>query len=295
MSATRGLRRVPFACGLLALALPLALLAGAAPPQSDSARDTLRRANDLFRAGDRDAADRLYEAAEGRAADPGLVAFNRGVVQFDRKRYREAELSFELVLRDAECPPPRAARAWYNRGTCLLYRGESIDVYGAAIAAFERVLDSTVADEALKRRAADNLELAKLLWAEKRKEPANKNRSPNRDVPEERQPKPPARTGGTEPQPGSKGDATPGTKENGPAPKTGTQPQHTPGAESPPEAPAPGNNPNLPVLKDEAALQQLSEADARANLAGVARRIGREQKSLLRSLYGPDRPDVRDW
>jgi tetratricopeptide (TPR) repeat protein len=294
MSATRDLRRVPFACGLLALAVALAL-AGAAPPQIASTDDTLRRANDLFRAGDKDAADKLYEAAEGRAADPGLVAFNRGVVQFDRKQYREAELSFELVLRDAECPLLRAARAWYNRGTCLLWRGESIDVYGAAVASFERVLDSPAADEALKQRAADNLELAKLLWAEKRKEPANKNKSPNKDVPEERQPKPQPRTG-LDSQPGKKDDGAPGTKENGPAPKTGSQPQPTPGSnENPTEVTAPGNNPNLPVLKDEAALQQLSEADARANLAGVARRIGREQKSLLRSLYGPDRPDVRDW
>ena len=39
----------------------------------------------------------------------------------------------------------------------------------------------------------------------------------------------------------------------------------------------------------------MSPADARANLAAAERRIRRDQQSLLRTLYGPERPGVRDW
>ncbi len=277
-----------------------ATLLAAAPPQVETPDDLIRRANDVFRAGDKDTADRLYTAAEERTTDPGLVAFNRGAVQFDRKQYRDAELSYARVLKDAACPSERAAKAWYNRGTCLLHRGGSIEVYRVAIACFEHTLDNPAADEQLKDRAADNLELAKLLWNEERKKERNKKKTPNTDVPPEEsnqpKPQPENRAGGNETKPGD--ETNPAKKDETTPKKGGAQPKQVPKDTTNPtetEKPTVGNNANLEVLKDDDKVQSLSERDARTNLAETAKRIKREQQSLLRTLYGPDRPTVRDW
>ncbi len=299
-TTTRTARRSSFTFYLLPFTfLILFLLAAAAPSQAETPDELIRRANDVFRAGDKVTADRLYTLAEERATDPGLVAFNRGAVLFDRKSYREAELCYERALKDGACPPERAAKAWYNRGTCLLYRGGTIEVYRAAIACFEHTLDSAAADEQLKGRAADNLELAKLLWAEERKKAENAKKSPNMDVPpeEDGRPKPqPAKKGSTDPDPDNQTNQT--TKDKV-TPKDGsTQPQQNSKTATKPtetEKKIAGNNAGLEVLKDEDKVQSLSEKDARANLAETAKRIKREQESLLRSLYPPERPTVRDW
>src|SRR5262245_36296891 len=127
-----------FAAFLLPLAFG-ALAVAAAPPQAESPDELIRRANAALRAGDTDSvglAAELYKAAEERTTDPGLVAFNRAAVLFEQKDYSKAVRDYDRVLEDAWCPPERAARAWYNRGTCLLNLGGSIDVYRSAIACF---------------------------------------------------------------------------------------------------------------------------------------------------------------
>lgn len=276
---------------LLALAACVGLVA-AAPPQPDAPDELVRRGNVAFRAGDKAAADALYARAEERTADPGLVAFNRGAVAFDCDRLRDAEEYYARALQDAACPPDRAAKAWYNRGTCLLWRGGSIDVYRAAVACFEHTLDSGAADDHLKARARDNLVRAKLLWAEERKKAANEKKTPNDDIPREEQDRP-------KPPPESRGDDEPGPG-NPTAPK-GTAPasiaQHADGTTeaAKTDQTVAGNNATLQPLLDADQVQPLSEQDARANLAAAAKRIQREQRSLLRTLYGPVRPDVRDW
>ena len=83
--------------------------------------------------------------------------------------YSEAAKHYYWVLNDAACPPERARRAWFNRGTSLLRQpGATMAVYRSAIACLERCLDSKVADAPLRWRAY-NLKLAKLLWNEARK------------------------------------------------------------------------------------------------------------------------------
>jgi tetratricopeptide (TPR) repeat protein len=282
------------------LLVPIALCAGlvaAAPPHAEAPEDVIRRANDAFRAGDTDAADKLYATAEERTADPGLVAFNRAAVLFERGQFRDAEVHYERVLKDAACPADRAARAWYNRGTCLLRRGGSWEVYRAAVACFEHTLDSPAADDPLKADARHNAELAKLLCSEERKKEENKKKSPNDNPPPEEdrhpRPDPDPRAGGNDPNSGTDPDST---GKNGLPKSAGTQPQQV-GTTKPneTETTAPGANPNLEVLSDKTEVQALSERDARANLAETAKRIKREQQSLLRSLYGPDRSAVRDW
>jgi hypothetical protein len=241
---------------LLPVAGCVALLA-AAPPHTDTPEELIRRANELFRAGDAEsveAADKLYAAAEERTADPGLVAFNRAAILFERGQFPQAEKQYDRVLGDAACPADRAAKAWYNRGTCLLRRGGSMSVYRSAVACFEHTLDSPAADEPLKADARHNLELAKLLWNEERKKAAKPDEeSPNKKLPpeEDRQPRSePDKPGGLETNPGDE------NTNGGTTPKPGTQPQQVP---------------------------------------QTSKRRKRELHSMLETLYGPDRPGVRDW
>lgn len=280
---------------LFPFSLCTALLA-AAPPAADSPEELVRRANERFRAGDTEAADALYIAAEERTGDPGLVAFNRAAILFERGLFREAEKHYDRVLDDAACPPERAAKAWYNRGTCLLRRGGSMTIYRSAIACFENTLDSPAADEPLKADARHNLELAKLLWIEAaKKEKKNEPPSPNDNIPpeENRQPKQDPDT-----QSGSGQDMNPGNDTNsGTTPKTGPQQMQPNGGTkpTPTNQTTPGNNANLQPLEDKDQVQQLSPDEARAYLKETAKRRKRELRSLLDTLYGPDRVDVRDW
>src|SRR5205823_5842396 len=78
----------------------------------------------------------LLEAAAERAADPGLVAFDRGVALARLGRAREAELQFLRCLDDAEIPDERKARALYNRGVCLLAREDDLAAIRAAVDCF---------------------------------------------------------------------------------------------------------------------------------------------------------------
>lgn len=280
---------------LAALAALVAL--GAAPPPDDPPDELVRRANEAFRAGAADEADRLYARAEERTGDPGLVAFNRAAVLFDREQYREAEKHYARALDDAACPPERAAKAWYNRGTSLLRRGGSAAVYRSAVACLENALDAPGADADLKARAAHNLELAKVAWdAERKKAAKPEDRSPNENPPPEEDPR--ARP--------DRDPASGGTDPDGTDP-TGTDPRAGPGARPQPVPNGPGgspahanqqatgNNPNLEVLRDTDTVQRLTPDEARAYLEAMAVRRKREARAMLETLYGPDRPGVRDW
>lgn len=281
-------------------------LVGAAPTQADSPEELVRRANEAFRAGDADGADKLYAAAEERTTDPGLVAFNRAAVLFDRAMagaaekhlFREAEKQYERVLDDAACPAERAAKAWFNRGTCLLARGGTLGVYRSAIACFEHAIDSPAADTDLKRRAAHNLELAKLRWNEERKKAAKpEEESPNKKLPpeEEKQSRPePERPGGPDQNTGTE------TTHGATQPQVGPQPQQVPVPKNgdkptPTEQKTAGNNPNLTMPEDRDEVQKLSPEEARAYLQETAKRRKRELHSMLDTLYGADRPGLRDW
>ena len=135
-----------------------------------TASESVRKANASLARGDLDEDNRLYEAAEVVSADPGLVAFNRATVLFQGGNYADAARYYQLVLNDGACPPERAAKAWYNRGTSLLrQQGATTTTYRSAIACLERCIDTDAADAPLKANAAYNLRLAKLLWNDARK------------------------------------------------------------------------------------------------------------------------------
>ncbi len=279
--------------------LALGVCAAAPTSPAESPEELIRRANAAFRAGNKDEADQLYVAAEERTADPGLVAFNRAAVLFQRGEkvdLREAELLYARVLQDAACPVDRTAKAWYNRGTSLLYRGDTAPVYRSAIACFENCLDSEVDDEPLKADARHNLELAKLLWNQARKS-ASQLESPNDNRPiEEDDPRSnilgsgdigsELQPGATEPGKGNSGSRNPSFTD-----------QLVPGAgttNNPGQAPAPGSS-HLQPLQNSDQVQVLSPEDTREYLRRTAERLKKDRQDLLRTLYGGERPGLNDW
>ncbi len=274
----------------------LPLLVSAAPPADADPVALVRAANDALRAGDADAADRLYAAAEGRAADPGLVAFNRAAALFDRGQFRDAEVHYLRTLADAECPPDRRARAEYNRGVCLVRRGGASAVYRAAVGCFERALDPPPNDDGFAADVRYNLELAKRLWvaarAKEGKPPAPNDPPPDANEPPDRPP-PKAETG-RDPEPGKPGEdrnarATPNPNARPPKPDQATGARATETTEK-----TPGRG-MLPVLVDDDRPQPLSPEDTRALLRRAADRLEAERKAAARRAVGLDRPGVKDW
>jgi tetratricopeptide (TPR) repeat protein len=257
----------------------------------------IRRANAAFARDDRDEADRLYEAAEVLTADPGLVAFNRAAVLFQNEKYPDAAKHYLWVLNDAACPPERAARAWYNRGTCLLRQpGATAAVYRSAIACFERALDAEAADAPLKANARHNLELAKLLWNEARKK-ENKQDSVNKELPpEDPRSEPPRPPLGSE-DPG--GDPDRGEGGNGQqTPKSVPQPVAGAGQKAAPasaQAPAPGATGQVQPLEDAKDIQPLTPEETREHLRRTAERLRRDQQIMRMTLYGSERTGLHDW
>jgi tetratricopeptide (TPR) repeat protein len=289
MSARRGV-------GYLLPVAVFALLGAAAPVPAENPDDLIRRANAAFARGDTEAAEKLYAAAEERTADPGLVAFNKATVLFGRGEFRDAEIHYARVLEDKACPPDRAAKAWFNRGTCLLRRGTSVAVYRTAIACFERCLDMNPADVTLTADARHNLELAKLLWAEANRRAARPE-SPNENPPPEERPEdrlPPP--GGSDQQPGPTELGAGNDGQNSPQPvqQPVPVPQARNGANKTDRQTA-GNNAAMEALKDQDQVQPLSEQDTREYLRRTDERLQKARRDQLRALYGPDRPGVRDW
>ena len=274
----------------LAASLAAVTLFAAAVPNPDSTVDDMIRAgNEAYLRGDTTMADQLYRQAEQRTADPGLVAFNRAGLFFQAGNYREAELFYVRVLDDQAAPSKRRARAWYNRGVCLIHRG-GVSEYRSAIESFERCLAIvTKSDDSLVTDAQHNLELAKLLWNQSRandKEVPPPN-TPPKDSPPESPPKPKA--GDNEPtEPGDNPDAA----------KTKTKPDTQPVKAKPGQTPTPTGQKavgkgNMAVLLDSVEKMDLSQEDARDYLRRIAERLEKDRRNS--AAPGPERPNVLDW
>jgi len=274
---------------LLAFTLVIGTLALAANPTADrTAEDAIRAGNAAAARGDFAAAEAHYAVAAERTADPGLVAFNRGAVSYRRGDWRDAEADFTRALDDRACPPDRRAKAWYNRGVCLVRRGGLTELR-VAIDCFERCLASSVTDVALTADAKHNLELAKLLWLEARAKEQKKpipNDPP--EYPPETAPMPPTQGPGgdgpgddTDPQSPMEIDPRTGLpKEGGTARQT--------------ERRTPGKG-TLPVNVGGAALPPRTPEEVREYLKGVAERLAKERRSVAELVAPPERPRVKDW
>jgi len=217
------------------------------------------------------------DAAAGTTADPGLVAFNRGVALWQLGRPREAEVQFERCLDDAAIPQSRRAQALYNRGVCLLARD---DLPALRLAMDCLTLSRDAAAAELKADAEHNLEIAKLRWQRARLQP----------------PEPPARSeSGLENA--SKNDAGTGTSDESMNAKQAMTPATGPAGANDRAAsglPRPGAG-SLPVLRDDAILMPLSPDDTRSYLEQAARRLATQRHAIEAMRRGPERRGVRDW
>ena len=241
--------------------------------------------------GDQIGAEQHYSAAMERTDDPGLIAFNKAALFLQIGELRAAELHYVRCLDDQAAPPARRAKAWYNRGVCLLARGGSAALYRSAISCFEQCLDLNP-DAVLTADAQHNLEISKLLWNQARVQ--ERTQPIPSDLPPEAFEPPPQRQ---QPDPIFNSDA--GTDHANSSPQTAKS------------APQPGPSPrgktanstdqknagagSLPVLLDNDQQEPLSPEDSRALLQNAARRLKKDRTFNAEMLAGPERPHVRDW
>lgn len=267
----------------------LAMVAVAAEPVSVS-QDLIGKANHAFEQGEFGLADQLYAQASQRTDDPGLVAFNRGVLHFHREQFREAELNFRRALEDSVIPADRRGKAWYNLGNSLLKQAgsDSVAQLRSAISCYENALDVLSEGDALRDDAVYNLELAKLLWARANAERPQPN-TPNEEPPENT---PPPKKEEKEPGPTDDGDKDGQSKEK----ERQAKALEKKGTEVPKESDGKKKSPGagrLPVLPDHSVVQRQSPEDTQANLKRIEDRLRQERLNLRREAAagGGD----RDW
>jgi len=268
------------------------VLIGAGPLPSPE--ELIRAGNDAMVRGDFDAAESLYQQAEERTSDPGLVAFNKGTSLYRRGDYRRAELSFRRALGDDAIPAERRQRSLYNLGTCLVRQAGETDIkqLQAAIDCFELTLREAT-DEGLRADAGHNLEVAKLLWAKARARRPPNERDP--DWEDQRDPSRPPPDPHKKDELGSEGkNDGPKTPENGAKLDVGKGLDHGIAPKEVPK-PVPGAG-NLPVLPDTGEVDKFSSPDdARAHLKIHGDRIQRERQKLREEAAQGDRPRANDW
>lgn len=263
---------------------------GFTPPER-TPTELLRAANAAVRNGESSAAELLFQRAEERADDPGLIAFNRATLAFAVGDYRGAELDYLRCLEDRAIPTERRVQALYNRGVCLVSRGGDAKLLRAAVSCFEQCLDAAPADGQVALDARYNLELAKLLWNQARarqQTPPTPNEQFDEEPPTSRPQEQNAEDVANDPN-GSE------QKNGGQAQRVGSQQAKT----NP--TPAPGSNQQqpgagtAPVVSDDTSPQKLSPEDTNTLLdrAEARLRSARKQNEQLRA--GPERPNVRDW
>jgi len=264
----------------------------AGPPNARPWTDAVQAAIGASEQGNSPAAEQLLKGTLEFSTDPGLVAFNLGVLAFERKDWVEAERNFTCSLDDAEAPEERRAKSHYNRAICLLHRGGLAECR-AAIDGLERCLAATPEGN-LRSDARHNLELAKLLWAEAS---ANSKQSPKPNDPPPNAPPEPEKKPG---KPKTNDPANPEQNDNGT--KTG-QPQTADPAQQPPK---PGSKPkatekttggkgNLPVRIDPATWRPADEVEAKEFLAKLSRRLAKDRRGSAEVHAPPERADVKDW
>jgi tetratricopeptide (TPR) repeat protein len=280
-----------------ALALAIALLISAAPLASPE--DLVRQGNLAFERGGFEEALLLYQQAEERGTDPGLIAFNEAAAYYHLKDYRRAESHFRMALDDGDMSLERRGRALYNLGNCLMQQAGETDVktLRAAIGCYERALRCEL-DDGLRRDAAHNLELAKLLWNKARSKLTDPPPPNTEEPPEnERRPEPKKKTAGAS-EPG----AGPDESGKGPKKQQGATAEKDPngkatGKEEPDQVEqAPSKLPShVRVVPDTDVLVDLSPEEARRFLSDAEKRLRKERASNRTALAIPEKPSGRDW
>ncbi len=265
----------------------------AAKPAAEPPDELVRQANEAVGRKQYIDALKLYDRAEERSTDPGLVAFNEGVALYQKGDYAGAEVHFRLALQDADPADERRPFALYNLAASIVQAPGDGDPakLAEAVRLFEECLRHDHVSDRLAADARHNLELAKMLWVQAKAKPAPPPAKPpdeQDDPPKQPPPKPqPA------PQPGEGSDSASPAK--GTAGRTPAQAQ--PGQE-PIKAPdgdqAPGDG-NLPVIPDRDELAPMSREEAEAHLRQAIDKVMREGRTHRQQRQKPPSSKVRDW
>lgn len=272
------------------------LISGAASHRAEF--DLVRQGNEAFAKGDFQTALNLYRQAEETIADPGLVAFNKATAFYHLGQFRDAEQHYRLALEDGEIPKDRRLRALYNLGNSLLRQAGEQDEQRLrdAIRCYELCLDGRP-DEPLRRDAAKNEELAKVLW-NKARAGKTKRPPPNADSPPESQPPEPKKQHAAK-----KGDDT----ESGTQNKNGKnvkdkkidkEPDDSEKSKDDPRETGPAPKPapsRVPVIPDTDQLEPRSAEDTRLSLQAAESRLKKERQRNRQDLAIPEIPSGRDW
>jgi hypothetical protein len=281
-----------------AVALAAFLAAAASPARAPDAEALLRAGTDALRRGDHARAVALFERAEARATDPGLVAFNLATARYQLalageggpQTLAEAFQAYQCCVgRD----DPRRARALYGLGNCRLLRaaGGAPDPAGLreAIGYYEQCLREPGAGAALTADAAYNRERARLLLAQV--SPDERDDPSSGDDRKDQTPEDPEQPSSGPEGAGERGsDGTPDSRSGAvPAkPEPGSQPIPTD------QSPAPGAG-NLPPIPDRSEPAPLSAQDAGEHLKQAARRILEERQAHRRARGRPTGAGGRAW
>lgn len=264
----------------IVLLLPCVLAAGAAAGPGD---DWLRRGNAAFRGEDFDEALRCYAQAESQTTDPGAVAFNEAAALYRAERFAEAERHYRRCLDNA--PGGRRGPALFNLGNCLLRRADekNLDAFAAAVRCYEDCLEQPALPAALKARAENNLELARLLWLKAKAEDPAKQAG-NKQQPKESKDKNGKKQddGGEE----GKGPQNPQDEKGDPTRKDGKKGNDN-------DKKGAGQGP-LATLPDNEQLVPMTVQETRALLEELSERMRQEQRARQR-LTAPPSGRVRDW
>jgi tetratricopeptide (TPR) repeat protein len=271
----------------LALLLP-ALALVAAGPASVPPDELVRQGNGAV--GRQKFADalQLYERAEERATDPGLVAFNEGVAFYQQGNYARAEMQFRLARQDAV----GRRQVWvdYDLACSLIRAADDRDVakLAEAIGLLEACLHHDQADERLAANSRHNLELAKLLWLQAKARPNPPKDNPPQEDEDPSKPPPPRPQANRQPgdDDGSGGKSGLGQKERGP--QNGEKPTRAEGD------PAPGEG-TLPVIPDRDELVPMSREEAEAHLRQAIERVLKEARAHGQRPVRRSSGKVRDW
>jgi tetratricopeptide (TPR) repeat protein len=261
------------------------VLAGA--DSTSSAEEELRQGNAAFDRNDFETALNLYQQAEGKFSDPGLLAFNEGAALYRLGRYREAEIHYWLCRQDAV--GQRLVRVLYDLGNAVYRQAGDKDkaIFERAIEFYEECLKNPDTDPELAENARHNLALA--LAALKK----TKGAAPNR--PEESSPdNKPTDDRNRQSPPNSTG-SSPGTEDDT---GSGQQVAHGSEHEDLTKSQKPGRRPgvgNLPPIPDSDQLTPLNLNDTAEYLKQAADRILRERRGHYgKSIFRPAQ-NIKDW
>jgi hypothetical protein len=254
----------------------------------------IRQGSAAFRGGDYVGAAALFERAEVRATDPGLVTFDLAAA---RHRQALAEGGSPALLREAarlyRCclgrDDPRRPRALYGLGTCLIQSAtpaSDVEALRQAIDCFERCLREPGADEWLRADGRYNLQRARLLLAQAVAAGAPDEHSPGED----KEPDPAEKKPVDESEGGAEARREGNPDARGVVPAE-AQPGEQPTPTDAPPAPGKGT---LPPVPDSAERAPLAPADAAEHLRQAARRI-RAERQAFRKGRGRATAGVRDW